>query len=194
MSGGHFVGVSGRHMDAYINKDALFPHVGEASLVGKMFAEKNKNSNIDVVAAPALGGIILAQWTAHHLLKIKKKEVLAVFTEKTADGGQVFKRGYGPLIKNRNVLVIEDSTTTGGSVKKVVDAVRNAGGRVIRVCVMVNRDPKIVNKKTIGAPFSALAVYRIKSYEEKDCPLCKKGMPINMSIGHGKDYANKSNR
>ena len=144
MSGSHFVGVSGKHMDTYITKDALFPHVFEVEKVCRMFAEKNKNFEIDVVAAPALGGIILAQGTAYALSKIKGKEVLAVFTEKTPDGDQIFTRGYDKYVKNKNVLVLEDLVTTGGSVQKVIASVKKAGGNVVAVSVMVNKSPKVV--------------------------------------------------
>ncbi len=81
----HFVYTSGLHGDIYINKDALYPHTTAASEVGKLFAEKAKNMEVDVVAAPALGGIILSQWTAFHLSKILQKEVLGVYTEKTPE-------------------------------------------------------------------------------------------------------------
>src|SRR5258708_33859616 len=121
----HFVGTSGRHMPTYINKDALYPHTQETSRICQLFAEKYKDQAIDVVAAPALGGIILSTWTAYHLSQLKKKEVLGVYTEKTPDKNQVFTRGYDKLVKGKNVLIIEDLTTTGGSVKKVVDSIRN---------------------------------------------------------------------
>ena len=76
----HFVGTSGKHMATYINKDALYPHTLETSRMGELFAEKNKDVEIDIVAAPALGGIILSTWTAYHLTKLKNKEVLGVYT------------------------------------------------------------------------------------------------------------------
>src|SRR3990167_2861037 len=85
LSDSHFVGTSGRHMETYITKDALFPHVFDVETVCKIFAEKNKHIDIEVIVAPALGGIILAQGTAYALSKIFNKEVLAVFTEKTAN-------------------------------------------------------------------------------------------------------------
>jgi len=184
----HFVGTSGRHLDTYINKDALFPHTAQVSKVGKLFANKYKNKKIDVVVAPALGGILLSQWTAYYLSKLKKKEVYGIYTEKDSENNQVFKRGYDAFVKGKNTLILEDLTTTGGSVKKAVNAVRKAGGKVVGVCVMVNRDPGLVNSKSIGAPFSALAVYRAKSYEENDCPLCAKGVPVNTKVGHGKKF------
>lgn len=184
----HFVGTSGRHMPAYINKDALYPHPDATSRMGELFAEKNKDMNIDIVAAPALGGIILSTWTAYHLSKKEGREILGIYTEKTPDKNQIFTRGYDQLVKDKNVLIIEDLTTTGGSVKKVVESVKNTGGKVVGVCVMVNRDPDLVTSDAIGAPLSWLAELKIESWEEQDCPLCKQGVPINTTVGHGKKY------
>jgi orotate phosphoribosyltransferase len=191
----HFIGTSGRHMGTYINKDALYPHTAETSQMGELFAQHNKNFDIDVVAAPAVGGTILSQWTAYHLSKLKDKEILSIYTEKdkgttasAAESEQIFRRGYDKFIKGKNILVIEDLTTTGLSVKKLVQTVKNAGGNVVAVCVMVNRDPEMVNSETVGAPFSALAVLEVPSWDEKDCPLCKKNVPVNTSAGHGKQF------
>lgn len=191
----HIVYTSGKHGSVYINKDALYPHTEMTSDVGKMFAEKFKIADIDVVAAPAVGGTILTQWTAYHLSKMKKKEIFSVYTEKdkgttasAAESEQIFRRGYDKFIKGSKVLVLEDLTTTGMSVKKTVDAVRKTGGEVVAVCVMVNRDPEHVNSGFIGAPFSALGVLKASAYDEKDCPLCKTGVPINTTVGHGKKY------
>lgn len=187
----HIVGTSGRHMSVYINKDNLFPYPEETSNVGRLFAEKYRGKNIEVVVAPALGGIILSQWTAYHLSKLLGKVVHGVYTEKTPEKDQVFKRGYDRFVKNKRVLVIEDLTTTGGSVKKVVNAVRAAGGEVIEVCVMVNRDKNLVNAKSIGAPFAALGYFPAESYAAEECPLCQSGIPINTTVGHGKEYLEK---
>lgn len=184
----HFVLTSGKHSPTYINKDALYPHTKQAAEVGKLFAEKFKSFDIDVVAAPALGGIILSQWTANQLSKLKKKEVLGVYTEKTLEKNQIFTRNYDKLIKGKNVLVIEDLTTTGGSVKKVVDSVRQHGGNVVAVGVMVNRDPKNVNSELMGAPFFALGELFTENYDENTCPMCKKNVPVNTDVGHGKKF------
>lgn len=190
----HFVLTSGKHSSTYINKDAVYPHTREASEVGKMFAKKCKDYDIDVVAAPALGGIILSQWTAYHLSKLKRKNVLGVYTEKTLEKNQIFTRGYEKLVKGKNVLVVEDLTTTGGSVIKVIQSVREHGGTVVAVGVMVNRDPENVNVKSIGAPFFSLGELFVKSYEENDCPLCTKRVKINIDVGHGKKFLEQKNK
>jgi len=184
----HLVYTSGKHGSVYINKDALYPHTAMASEVGKMFAEKYKDEDIDVVVAPALGGIILSQWTAHHLSAIKGKEVLGIYAEKDAEKNLVFTRGYDKLVKGKNALVVEDITNTGGSAKKLIKSIKEAGGTVVAACVMVNRDPKNVTTETMGAPFDALSVIEAAAYEEEDCPLCKDNVPINTEVGHGKKY------
>ena len=184
----HFVYTSGKHGSVYVNKDAVYPHTAETSRIGELFAEKYKDIDIDVVAAPALGGIILSQWVAFHLSKLKGKEILGVYTEKTADKQMIFTRGYDKLVKGKNILVIEDLTTTGGSVKKEVDTVKVAGGNVVAVCVMVNRDPEHVTSEVVGGPFSALGILKASAFDEAVCPLCKENVPINTDVGHGRKY------
>ena len=184
----HFVGTSGRHMSTYINKDALYPHTLETSRMGELFAEKNKDLDFDVVAAPALGGIILSTWTAYHLTKLKGKEILGIYTEKTADGDQILTRGYDKLVTGKNILVIEDLATTGGSVIKVVNRIKQTGGNVVGVSLMVNKNVETVTSELVGAPLNWLSELKTETYTQEACPLCKAGVPINTSVGHGKKY------
>lgn len=192
MTNGHFVGTSGVHINTYINKDALYTHPKETSRVCELMAEKVKDVDVDVdidiVVGPAMGGIILSQWTAYHLSKMKQKEILAIYTEKNKEGVQTFTRGYDKIVKSKNVLIVEDAPTTGGSAKKVVEIVNAAGGKVVAVCVMVNKNKKEVTSDFFGAQFFPLAEVDMESYEAKDCLMCKTGIPINTTFGHGKKY------
>ena len=189
----HFVLTSGLHTSTYVNKDALYPHTEETSLICRMMAEQAKGLEVDVVVGPAMGGIILSQWTAHHLSKINGREILGVYTEKTPEGGQVFRRGYDKLVAGKKVLAVEDLTSTGGSVKKVVASVKEAGGILVGVAVMANRNPEEVNEAIFGVKFLPLADFKVEAYEEAVCPLCKSGVPVNTSIGHGRQYMEKKN-
>jgi orotate phosphoribosyltransferase len=195
----HFVYTSGKHGSVYIRKDMLYPHTNEVSKVGELFANKFKEAEIDVVVGPAVGGIVLSQWTAYHLSKLTKKDVLSVFTEKidSADQlfnkNQTFKRGFEQIVKNKRVLIVEDLTTTGGSMKRVIDAVNAAEGTVVNACVMINRDTALVNEEAMGVPFSVLGELPAESFDEHECPYCKEGKPINTIVGHGKKYLDAKN-
>src|SRR3989338_3252186 len=189
------VGTSGKHGSVYVDKDALYPHTEMASEVGRMMAEKFKDAGVEVVVGPMLGGIILSQWTAYHLTQMTGREVLSVYTEKDDEGNQIFsRRRYDRHVKGRKTLIVEDITNTGGSAKKVVDTVKAAGGIVVALCVMVNRDPKNITSETMGAPFEPLGVLPAEAFEEAECPLCKKGVPINTEVGHGKAFLEKKSR
>jgi orotate phosphoribosyltransferase len=187
---GHFVFTSGKHAPRYIDKMALFAHPIYASEMGKLFAEKYKEQNIEVVVAPAMGGIILSQWTAYHLSILNDKDVIGIYTEKTQDKQQVFTRGYDKYVKGKNILIVEDNVTTGGSVRKVVDAVREAGGNIIEVCSMTNINPKpeSITDEIIGAKYSSITQLPVVLYDETECPMCKKNEPVNTEHGHGKKF------
>lgn len=188
----HLVYVSGKHGSVYLNKDAIYPHTEYASRIGELFAEQNKGKGVEVVAGPALGGIILSQWTAYHLSRLEGREVLGIYAEKM-EGEQILRRGYDKVVSGKKVLVVEDITNTGGSVKKVIGSVREAGGEVVGVSVIINRSPGDVTSESIGAEFSSLAEFPAEAFEEKDCPLCAKGVPINTDVGHGKKYLEQKN-
>ena len=193
----HFVYTSGKHGSVYIRKDKLYPHPLLTSKICKLMAKDVQKWPVEVVVGPMVGGILLSQWVAYHLSILKKKEVMSVFTEKPPDDkqlfdrAQIFKRGYDSIVKGKNVLVVEDLTTTGESVKKVVNRVREVGGKVVGVYVLVNRNPKNVNRKFFHSKFRTLAVYKAEAFEEKSCPVCKNGIPINTEVGHGKEYLAK---
>ena len=185
----HFVYTSGKHGSVYINKDALYPHTEKTSEVGKMFAEISKDLDVEVVVGPMIGGIILSQWTAYHLSKLKKKDILAVYTEKDSESNQVFgRRGYDKVVNGKNVLIVEDLTTTGGSVKKVVNSVREAGGNILQVGVMINRNPDEVNEVYMGFPFFSLGIFPAEAFDPSNCTLCERGVSVNAEIGHGKKF------
>jgi len=188
ISGSHIVATSGKHIDTYLNKDAIYPHTKAISEVCLAMAEPYVGQRIEAVVAPALGGIVLSQWVAHHLSELTGEDVLAIYTEKTPDKDQILTRGYDKLVKGKRVLVVEDILTTGGSVIKVVNSVKKAGGDVVAVCVMCNRNPAVVNAELVGAPLMALAEMSVPAWDEHECPMCKQGMEINVSVGKGREY------
>ena len=84
------------------------------------------------------------------------REVYGAYADKDGQGGFILKRGYDQLVKGKRIIVVEDLTTTGGSIKKVVETTRAAGADVIGAMAIVNRGG--VTKEAIGDPpiFSSL--------------------------------------
>ena len=188
---GHFVFTHGRHSDSYVNKDALYPYSRDTSLLCKAMAERFADKGIEVVAGPTMGAAILAQLVAYHLSELTGKEVYGVYADKDGQGGFVLRRGYDDIVKGKKTLVVEDLTTTGGSIKKVVEVARAAGGDVVGAIAIVNRGG--VTKEQVGDPpvFASLVELHLESWDESECELCKKGIPVNTDIGHGREFAAK---
>ena len=181
----HLVYTSGKHGSAYINKDAVYPNTQFTSRLCEGMAEKCSGLEIQTVIGPERGGIILSQWTAHHL-SLGMSLVNAVYAEKHS-GIFTLKIGWHELVKGKNVLVVEDVLNTGGSVKKVIELARMIGGNVVGVAAICNRGGLTCDD--LGVPLlSQLLSVTLESWEEADCPLCAQGMPINIDVGHGKEF------
>ncbi len=191
---GHFVGTSGRHLEHYVNKDALYVSPYTISticrLVAQMIAELGLG--IDVVLGPACGGIVLSQWTAFHLSEIVGgDEVHAVFADKNNDGTLVLKRGYDRIVKGSRVLVTEDILNTGKSTRRSVDLVTKHGGFIIGVSALWNRSSKNVLDLGLGTKLYPLIEQSLPSWAatpQDPCPLCDALVPINTEFGHGRKY------
>lgn len=171
-----------------MNKDAVYPHTRVTSRLCRSLARRFASENVDIVIAPAVGGIALSQWTAHHLSEITGYEVLSIYADKEADGSFVIKRGYDRLIPGKNILVVEDVLTTGGSVKKVIEATRALSGNVVGLGVLCNRGG--ITPADVAEPPILLALLNVKldAWDEADCPLCAQGVPINTDVGKGREY------
>lgn len=186
----HIIYTSGKHGPAYVNKDALYPHTRETSRLCRVIAEQFANDGVEVVIAPAIGGVILSQWIACHLSEITGREVFGVYAEKAENREDAFiiKRGYDKIVSGKNVLVVEDVLTTGGSAKKVIGATRALGGNVVGLGVLCNRGE--ITLKDVANPPKLFALVNIKlnAWDEAECPLCTKNVPINTDVGKGREF------
>ncbi len=189
----HLVYTSGKHGSTYFNKDAIYPHTEVTSMLCEEIAKHFASKGIEVVIAPAVGGVILSQWIAYHLTKITGREVLGVYAEKDGDEF-VIKRGYDKLSAGKKVLIVEDILTTGGSVKKVIDVARKIGANIMGLGVLCNRGG--IKPEDVSNPPELFALINVNfdAWDEKDCPLCAKNMPINTDVGHGRKYVQEKSK
>src|SRR5260370_38999043 len=148
-------------------------------------AQPYNADEIDVVVGPVLGGIVLSQWVAYHLNSSRASgETLDLYAEKEGDGPDkqfLFRRGYDRYIPGKNVLVVEDVLTTGGSARQVIELVRMHGGNVVGLSALCNRGD--VQPGDIGnVPISTLIAVTLKTFTDADCPFCQQQLPINAKL------------
>ena len=164
---GHFALTSGRHSDQYMQCAKLFVNPAHSEKLCSELSKKFRSLHIDVVASPAVGGIIMGYEVSRHL------KCQNVFCERV-NGKMELRRGFA-ISKGMNVLVTEDVVTTGGSVKEVIELVKDLGANVVGVGSIVDRSAGKVN---FGVKFESLINMDIPSYEAEECPICKQGIPI----------------
>lgn len=164
---GHFRLTSGRHSDRYMQCARVFEDSRYAEPICRDIADAFRGQGIDLVVGPALGGIIITYEVARQL------GVRNIFAERE-NGTMTFRRGF-VVNPGARVLVVEDTITTGGSVREVIELVRQNGGEVVGVGSVVDRSNGSVD---FGVPLHAAVAMEVLSYDEAECPLCKQGAPI----------------
>jgi orotate phosphoribosyltransferase len=144
---------SGREADYYIDLRRVTLDGLAAPLVGEVMTDLVADLDFDAVGGLTLGADPVAVAMLHHAAHAGGRlDAFVVRKEAKAHGLQ--RRIEGTDVAGRRVLVVEDTSTTGGSVMTAVDAVREAGGEVVAVAVIVDRDTGAKEKiEATGVPY-----------------------------------------
>ena len=161
---GHFILTSGLHSNRYFQCARVLQYPWHAEALCRGIADHFKDWKIGAVVSPAVGGILVGQEIARHI------HVRSIFTERV-DGRMTLRRGF-EVNPGETLLVAEDVTTTGGSVREVMQAVRQSGGVVSAVAAIVDRSG---GKAEFGVPYFSLLRMDVTNHPPDDCPLCKSG-------------------
>ena len=166
---GHFRLTSGLHSPEYLQCAKVLQHPAIAAEFGTAMAEWFKGQGrINVVVAPAMGGLIIGHEVARAL------GVRFIFTERDSDTKMVLRRGFAIEPGERAVLV-EDVITTGGSSVEVIELLKAAGAEVLAAGSIIDRSGGTAD---LGVPRVALATLTVTTYKPESCPLCEQGMPV----------------
>jgi len=165
---GHFLYTSGRHGRRFLQAARVLQYPAHTASLCAAIAERFAQERVDLVVGPATGGIVLAHETAQAL------DCRTAFTEKDGAGGMALKRGF-TLGQDPRVLVVEDITTTGGSVKKTVAHLRERGAHVVGVAVLIDRS---AGEAAFDCRFEPLATLDMESWPPDQCPMCQQQVPL----------------
>lgn len=168
---GHFKLSSGYHSNIYLQCARVMQFPEMNSLICSIIAEKFKNKKTDVVISPAIGGITLSYEIAR---KLNCRSLFAERETKNDKKVMTLRRGF-EISKDERVLVVEDVVTTGSSVREVMQLVKKCKANIIGAAGIVDR----TNGKIKLHPdqFFLLKI-KAEKYDPRDCPLCKKNIPI----------------
>ena len=164
---GHFVLTSGRHSASYFQCAKLLQYPKYLELFSNKIVDHFKNNEIDLVMSPAVGGIVLGTEVGRLL---KKRTVFA----ERVNGKMAMRRGF-EIKANEKVLIVEDVITTGGSVKEVMNLVKDFGGSIVGVGVIVDRSSGEV---ALHDNQLSLASLKVNSYDSNEVPSELASVPV----------------
>ncbi len=163
---GHFQLTSGLHSTVYLQCALVLQFPEKAESFGRAIAEKYRDDAIELVASPAIGGIVIGHEVARAL------GARFIWTERQ-DGEMTLRRGFS-VSPGEKTLVVEDVITTGGSTRETVEALQRAGANVVGAASIIDRSG---GSADVSVPRMALASLKVLSVEPAVCDACKLGDP-----------------
>jgi orotate phosphoribosyltransferase len=159
---GHFILTSGLHSPRYLQCARVLMDPARAARLCAVLVRKVKTEiggAIDLVASPAMGGIVVGYEMARQI------GVTSIFFERV-EGKLALRRGF-TIEKGARVLMVEDIVTTGLSSRECIDGIQAEGGETVGAACLVDRSG---GKAEIGVPLAALARIEVPTYPADSLP------------------------
>ena len=167
---GHFILSSGLHSSKYIQCAKLlsFPHLAKQICISLAKEIKNRFKKIDLILAPAMGGVIIG----YEIGKLLKKET--IFCERV-NGKFTLRRGFS-IKKGARVLILEDVITTGKSSLECVTLLKKSKAKLLGFASIIDRS----TKKSLKIKTKIISHLKINvpTFSKKLLPKNLKSIPI----------------
>ena len=168
---GHFVLSSGLHSSKYVQCAKLlsYPYLADKICISLAKKIKKRFKNIDLILAPAMGGIIIG----YEIGRLLKKET--IFCERVK-GKFTLRRGF-KIKKGTKILIIEDVITTGKSSLECAKLIKKANAKLLGFAAIIDRSTRKslkIKKKIV----SQLKI-NIPTFNSKKLPIKLKKIPIS---------------
>ena len=165
---GHFVLSSGLHSSKYIQCAKLLSFPKKAEKICKSLSLKIKKEfkKIDLILAPAMGGIIIG----YEIGKLLNKET--IFCERV-NKKFTLRRGFS-IKKNLKVLIVEDVITTGKSSLECFKLIKKYKAKLVGFACLIDRSGKTKIKSKIISQVKL----KIPTYSKKNLPSFLKNKPV----------------
>ena len=187
---GHFA-TSSSHINYYIDMTSLKSRRNEAKAVAKaLVSEYVATTVIDTIVCldgtDIIGAYLADELTSAGILSANLHNTVYIITpEQNSNGQLMFRENYMDMIRDKNILVILATATTGKTVKTALECIEYYGGKIAGVSSIFSAASDI-NGVKINSIFHTEDVPNYMTHSASECPMCKSGHPINAIVNsHG---------
>ena len=156
---GHFILRSGLHSRQFFQCAQALQQMPTVEKLGAALAERVCELDVQTVVAPAMGGLVIGQEVARQL------GARFIFVEKE-EGALVLRRGF-KISDGENILIVEDVVTRGGRAQEAIDIVREHGGDLRAIAILVDRSNGAFAP---DVPLHSLMQIQVETFAADDLP------------------------
>ena len=188
---GHFA-TSHSHVNYYVDLTYTKHRLSEAKEAARILAENLSNTAIiDTIlcldGTEVVGACMASELTRHGFSSVNNHKTIYVVTPEHTTGSQLlFRDNIQPMIRDKHILILAASVTTGYTVAGGIEAIQYYGGSVAGVCAIFSKVKECFGYPvhSVFTPEGILDDYMSKTSLE--CPLCKKGRKVDAIVNtHG---------
>lgn len=180
---GHFV-TPNSHVNYFLDMTALKCRLNEASAAAKALSDQiSATTVVDTIVCidgcETIGAFLAEELTRAGVYSMNSHNTIYIVTPEYVNSGQlVFRENMVPMIKDKSILLLLASATTGQTIVKAAQALRYYGGKINGISAIFS-----VANSVIGIPINSLFTITdipdYKSYDPEGCSLCKDGKKID---------------
>lgn len=189
---GHFV-TPNSHVNYYLDMSMLKARQSEAQNAAKAMAEAYLASTVvDTIVClencETIGAYLAQELTKTGVLSMNAHKTIYITSPETDVSGQmIFRENLQPMIKDKHILLLLATATTGNTMARAVDSITYYGGTITGISAIFSAVNKVRNVNVNALyTISDLADYRMSQPDM--CPMCKEGKPID-AIANGYGYS-----
>ena len=180
---GHFA-TNHSHTNYYIDLTTVKTRASEAHMVAAKLVERYLFGLVVDTIICDEGTEVIGAFVAEELTKSgamntnAHKTIYIIKPEFNTNSQIIFRDNIKPMVRGKNVLILEGSVSTGKSINKVIEAVKYYGGKLSGVTAVFSAITAYNGIPVVSVyGKNDLPDYAYADYNE--CPLCKAGQPID---------------
>ena len=186
VSKGHFA-TSHSHINYYIDITYQKTRLSEAKdiayqLVSHFINDTPVDTILCLDGTAVLGTCVADELTKSGFRTINQHQTIYVIEpEFNANTQIIFRDNIQPMIRNKHVLILMASVSTGFTAKRAIEAIGYYGGLVAGVAA-IYRAVDEIEGHPVRSVYSVADLPDYASYDYRDCPYCKRGVKIDALV------------